>query len=160
MAGLWSLQVETFTRPKAQRSMILTCPNCATRYTVADGAIPPAGRQVRCASCKNRWHQDADPSLSGADAASGGVDPLDFPSPGPDSHPAGEADGKPSPALGTTHAHPDGPPSPEDYNEDPDANPLPTPQVLTSAASTLPELNDRSDEEEDTAARRFAATMP
>ena len=50
--------------------MILSCPNCGTQYVVKDGAIPPAGRQVRCASCKHRWHQDpdensADASLTG-----------------------------------------------------------------------------------------------
>ena len=38
--------------------MILTCPNCATQYVVKDGAIPPQGRQVRCANCKHSWHQD------------------------------------------------------------------------------------------------------
>ena len=40
--------------------MILTCPACNTKYVVKDGAIPPAGRQVRCASCKNSWHQEPD----------------------------------------------------------------------------------------------------
>ena len=38
--------------------MLLTCPNCGTQYVVKDGAIPPQGRQVRCASCKHSWHQD------------------------------------------------------------------------------------------------------
>ena len=42
--------------------MILTCPACGTQYVVKDGAIPPQGRQVRCASCKHSWHQD--PELS------------------------------------------------------------------------------------------------
>ena len=37
--------------------MILTCPACDTKYVVKDGAIPPGGRQVRCASCKHSWHQ-------------------------------------------------------------------------------------------------------
>ncbi len=37
--------------------MNLTCPSCGTQYAVKDGAIPPAGRQVRCASCKHAWHQ-------------------------------------------------------------------------------------------------------
>jgi predicted Zn finger-like uncharacterized protein len=41
--------------------MILTCPSCGTQYVVRDGAIPPGGRQVRCASCKHSWHQDPDP---------------------------------------------------------------------------------------------------
>jgi predicted Zn finger-like uncharacterized protein len=38
--------------------MILTCPNCGTQYVVKDGAIPPHGRQVRCAACKHSWHED------------------------------------------------------------------------------------------------------
>jgi predicted Zn finger-like uncharacterized protein len=38
--------------------MILTCPSCGTQYVVKDGAVPPGGRQVRCASCKHSWHQD------------------------------------------------------------------------------------------------------
>jgi predicted Zn finger-like uncharacterized protein len=38
--------------------MILTCPNCGTQYVVKDDAIPPQGRQVRCAACKHSWHQD------------------------------------------------------------------------------------------------------
>ena len=40
--------------------MILTCPNCGTQYVVKDGAIPPQGRQVRCAACKHSWHQDSE----------------------------------------------------------------------------------------------------
>ena len=40
--------------------MILTCPACATQYTVKDGAIPAGGRKVRCASCKHSWHQDGE----------------------------------------------------------------------------------------------------
>lgn len=38
--------------------MILTCPSCGTQYVVKDGAVPPGGRQVRCAACKHSWHQD------------------------------------------------------------------------------------------------------
>jgi len=42
--------------------MILTCPSCGTQYVVKDGAIPPQGRQVRCASCKHSWHQGPEKS--------------------------------------------------------------------------------------------------
>ncbi|HWJ38274.1 MAG TPA: zinc-ribbon domain-containing protein [Sphingomicrobium sp.] len=48
--------------------MILTCPNCGTQYVVKDGAVPPEGRQVRCAACKHSWHQDP-PAAEAAEEA-------------------------------------------------------------------------------------------
>jgi len=48
--------------------MILTCPNCGTQYVVKDGAIPPQGRQVRCASCKHSWHQEPEEAAAGEPA--------------------------------------------------------------------------------------------
>jgi len=50
--------------------MILTCPACETKYVVKDGAIPPGGRQVRCASCKHSWHQDPESSTAAEEVAS------------------------------------------------------------------------------------------
>lgn len=40
--------------------MILTCPSCGTQYAVKEGAIPPQGRKVRCASCGTSWLQSAE----------------------------------------------------------------------------------------------------
>lgn len=39
--------------------MILTCPNCATRYEADAAKFLPAGRKVRCAKCAHTWHQPA-----------------------------------------------------------------------------------------------------
>lgn len=39
--------------------MILTCPNCATRYQVDAQAFSTQGRQVRCAKCEYSWFQPA-----------------------------------------------------------------------------------------------------
>jgi predicted Zn finger-like uncharacterized protein len=48
--------------------MILTCPQCATRYQADAAKFQPAGRNVRCAKCGHLWHQD--PPSAETDAAS------------------------------------------------------------------------------------------
>lgn len=124
--------------------MILTCPECGTRYVVKDGAIPPGGRQVRCASCKHSWHQDPDVADPTDDA---GGQPLpeygsaaDFPAPEPLTHAAGETGGKPPEARLSDHAHPVVPSAAFGGSEgpsDPDAEPLPGPASRTPQASSL-----------------------
>lgn len=43
--------------------MILTCPECASRYFVDDSRVGPTGRVVRCASCGHRWTARSDEPL-------------------------------------------------------------------------------------------------
>ena len=72
--------------------MILTCPDCGTQYVVKDGAIPPEGRQVRCAACKHSWHQNPDPVEAAAETETAPA--LEPDQPHDETAPnAGEADG-------------------------------------------------------------------
>ena len=42
----------------AYDGMILTCPQCATRYQADAARFGSAGRTVRCAKCGHTWHQE------------------------------------------------------------------------------------------------------
>ncbi|MEO7505565.1 MAG: zinc-ribbon domain-containing protein [Sphingomicrobium sp.] len=86
--------------------MILTCPACDTKYVVKDGAIPPGGRQVRCASCKHSWHEhppegETDVMTPAAAEEDGGYALADAPVGGP---PVADADDPAEPGLGEVPA--------------------------------------------------------
>lgn len=54
--------------------MILICPECATRYRLADNAIGPEGRTVRCKACGHRWHATRE-SVAAAEQAASSPEP-------------------------------------------------------------------------------------
>jgi predicted Zn finger-like uncharacterized protein len=55
--------------------MILTCPECATRYFVGDDQVGASGRAVKCAACGTRWTARSEPvlelSITGEEGAFG-----------------------------------------------------------------------------------------
>src|SRR4051812_19618710 len=66
--GFWTSGLKSATHFRCVGSvrfaaMILTCPECASRYFVDDSKVGATGRVVRCASCGNRWtarNEDSD----------------------------------------------------------------------------------------------------
>lgn len=72
--------------------MILTCPACATRYSVDGARFPAEGRTVRCSKCAHSWHQPGEeppvPELSAGEPAPAPPAPEPAPVPAAESAPA------------------------------------------------------------------------
>ena len=43
--------------------MIVSCPACATRFSLDASLLGPSGRNVRCAKCGHRWKQEPPPPV-------------------------------------------------------------------------------------------------
>ncbi|HSZ75676.1 MAG TPA: DUF3426 domain-containing protein [Rhizomicrobium sp.] len=57
--------------------MIITCPQCETRYQTDASKFMPSGRTVRCAKCGHKWHQE--PETATAPAAADAVAEVEPP---------------------------------------------------------------------------------
>ena len=58
--------------------MIITCPNCSTRYSLPQDKIKPGGQKVRCAKCGTVWYQEPETlELTTADAVQIPEQPAD-----------------------------------------------------------------------------------
>ena len=53
--------------------MILTCPECATRYFVPDESLGASGRRVRCHGCGHTWRASAEEPLDLVNSEDGAV---------------------------------------------------------------------------------------
>jgi len=62
--------------------MILTCPECATRYEIDSATFPAAGRKVRCKKCSHVWFQPGDGGAP-QPLEPAAVDPAPAPEPEP-----------------------------------------------------------------------------
>ena len=49
--------------------MILTCPNCSTKFNIKDGTLGTIGRKVKCSKCGHGWHAMPDGETEDAAAA-------------------------------------------------------------------------------------------
>ena len=104
--------------------MIISCPECSTRYVVPESAIGADGRTVRCAKCKHSWFQDPKP-LDLTET----IDPQPEPAP------------EPSPQPLSTPPPPAPPAAREPANESPD--PQAAPSVSHWRTSDRPEAEGR-----------------
>jgi predicted Zn finger-like uncharacterized protein len=78
--------------------MILTCPQCATRYQTDVAQFGAAGRKVRCAKCGHVWHQT--PELPAEpEPAFTPIEDVQPAPPGPAQHAAFAPPDAPSPPL-------------------------------------------------------------
>lgn len=92
--------------------MLISCPNCATRYLVADSAIGPGGRKVRCAACKHSWFVAPLAEMAERDLVSVGAGAVAEVAERPAEAPMPEAPAWFSETVRSEHAPPVPPPPP------------------------------------------------
>lgn len=105
--------------------MIITCPECVTRYNADAAKFPAAGRKVKCAKCGHRWHQDPPapaPEIEDVADILEPATPPPTPAPAPPEPPPREPD-----------------PEPESDAEPPPSSPSPPEEEEASAGAFTPQ---------------------
>lgn len=103
--------------------MIIQCPACSTKYVVPDSALGAAGRTVRCAKCRNSWHQDG-PELELEQQAETPKPPSTNPPKTPAPAPEVPPQTSPEPSQeGPPPVHDEPVPTPPVYEDEPDVMP-------------------------------------
>lgn len=92
--------------------MDITCPNCATLFSVPEGAIGPNGRRLKCSQCGHLWRQ-MPPSAAPVQAPAESAPVVEPPAPPPpDPLPP-----EPLPPVSDLPMEAEPPPSPDDDTE-------------------------------------------
>jgi predicted Zn finger-like uncharacterized protein len=88
--------------------LIITCPQCKTRYRVDAAALTrPGGRNVRCAACGHRWHlPPGAPDPSTGEPAKIDLPPLEPPPLEPELEPSLALPPRPDPVMPTPYLRP------------------------------------------------------
>jgi predicted Zn finger-like uncharacterized protein len=73
--------------------VIVSCPACATRFSLDASLLGPNGRNVRCAKCGHRWRQQAPAPVESLAAETAAGEPTATPEPGPEPGPTQMAPG-------------------------------------------------------------------
>lgn len=121
--------------------MELVCPNCETHFFVADNAIGPNGRKVRCSVCKHEWKANPAGTAAGGNTPAAAAAPQPAAPAGPVKLPADDEFHWPAEAAAESgspaDAGKDGP-SKEPEETKPAAKPAPPPAAALAAKPAPP----------------------
>jgi predicted Zn finger-like uncharacterized protein len=79
--------------------MLISCPKCATNFSVPDKALQPKGRMLKCAKCAHKWFQSPDVVAPPDVADDFALDATSFPPPEPEARPSFNPVRNPDPDL-------------------------------------------------------------